>query len=473
MSEWDQIHTYIDSHFNSHVEDIRRFLRQPGISLTGEGVEESTEMLLKYLIKIGATNTKLIEFKDALPFIYGEIQSKQPNTKTLLIYGQWDIVPVDPEQWISPPFAAEIIEGSELGLDPEIGKILVARGAQDQRGPLLAFLKAVESILTVTRDIPVNLIFAIENEEELGSIHLKEFRDLYLPMFQQADAVHYHRMSQDEENRHVIYLGTKGVHHLELTITGGDWGGPIKRDLHSSDDSWVDHPSWRLIWALNSLKDSNGQVLVEGLYDACRSPTPEEKDLVVRLLEDMDEDTVKKRLGIKQFKQGQSLENLLEEYILGPIFNIDGLVSGWTGPGVTTVMPKSATAKLDIRTVPNMRSESILPLLRAHLDKQGFPEVEITGSCHYEAYRTTTKEPIIQAILKATEAMKVQPQVWPTHVTGFPSSVFADRPLNLTFGTSGLGRGGNAHTSDEYVTIEGIKDCEKYSVALLYEFARI
>ncbi len=473
LNDYKKIHNYIDTNFNTHVEDIQRFLRQPGISLTGEGMIESNDMLLKYITDLGAINTALVDFEEGWPFIYGELNSKQPNAKTLLIYGQWDVLAVDPDKWVFPPFAAKIVNGTEIGLDAEIGDVLVARGACDQRGPLLAFLKAVESTLAVTGDIPINLIFAIENEEELGSVHIQDFRDLYLPNLQKADAVHYHRMSQDEQGRHIIYLGTKGCHHVELTVRGGEWGGPIERDLHSSDDAWVDHPAWRLVWALNSLKDSNDKVLVEGLYDNCRPSTPEELELIHILLSELDEEAIKTQLGIKQFKQGKSIQDYLEEYILGPIFNIDGLVSGWTGEGVKTNMPQSATAKLDIRTVPNMSADSVIPLLRAHLDKHGFPEVEISGSAYYDWYRTSTREPIIQAIIRATEVMGVRPQVWPSHVTAFPSSIFAQTPLNLAFGTSGLGRGGRAHSSNEYITVEGIKDCEKYSVALLYEFAKL
>ncbi len=143
LNDYKKIHNYIDTNFNTHIEDIQRFLRQPGISLTGEGMKESNDMLLKYITNLGAINTALVDFEEGWPFIYGELNSKQPNAKTLLIYGQWDVLAVDPDKWLFPPFAAEILNGTEIGLGAEIGDVLVARGACDQRGPLLAFLKAV------------------------------------------------------------------------------------------------------------------------------------------------------------------------------------------------------------------------------------------------------------------------------------------------------------------------------------------
>jgi len=473
LAEMDQIYTYIDENFNDHVKAMQRFLRQPGISITGEGMQKSVEMLLKYLIELGAKNNESVAFKNGWPVIYGELDSKQPNAKTLLVYGMYDVMPVDPDKWVVPPFEAEIIDAQNIGLNSNMGDVLVARGAMNQRGPLLAFLKAVESIQNVTGDLPINLIFVIENEEELGSIHLKEFRDTYISKLQRADAAHYHRMAQNEQGHHVIYLGTRGCFEIELTVKGGDWGGPTERDLHSSDVAWIDHPSWRLVWALNCLTDTDGNVLVEGWFDDCRPSTDEEIELMTILREEFNEEDFKKRQGIKQFKRGQPAKELFEAYVLGPVLNIDGLVSGWIEPGIKTIMPQSATAKLDLRTVPNMKSETIIPLLRVHLDKHGFPEVEIKGATYYDWYRMSVKEPIIQAILRATETMGVRAQIWPSHVASFPGAVFTQPPLNLPFGTSGLGQGGRSHTTNEYITISGIKSCEKYSVALLYEFANM
>jgi len=474
MVDLNQIYAHIDTHFNDHIEEIKRFLRKPGISLTGEGMHESTEMLLDLFRSLGAINVHLVEFEDGWPLVYAELRSRDPQAKTLLNYGMWDVMPVRPELWRVPPFGAEIIPAQDIGLNPDWGPVLVSRGCYNQRGPLLASLNAIKSIKEVTGDIPVNLIFTIENEEELGSPHMAEFRGRYMDNLKRADAFHYHRMIQNPEGEHAIFLGAKGIVTLELSVEGGEWGGPIGKPANSPDDAWVDAPAWRLVWALSSLKAQNGRVQIEGFYDEVQPPTDEDLDLIEKIRLATDVEQLKSKLHIENFKGGAPWETLLRNYYLDPVLNIDGYESGYTDEGVLTNLPHQALAKLDIRLVPNMTVDHVLLCLRRHLDKYGFPEVtlkKMPGG--YDWYRTPVSEDIIQAIISATVKHGVKPQLWPAMPWSFPGSVYAKPPLSLPMGTSGLGRGGWAHSANEYITVEGIRDHEKYTVTLLYEYAKL
>jgi len=472
MVDLNNIYAHIDANFDAHLENIRRHLRKPGISLTGEGMHDSTEMLLDLFRDLGASEVHLVEFEDGWPLIYAELWSKNPHAKTLLNYGMWDVMPVRPERWRVPPFDASIIPAQDIGLNPDWGPVLVSRGCYNQRGPLLASLNAIKSIIEVTGDVPVNFIFTVENEEELGSPHMAEFRDRYLDSLKRADAFHYHRMIQSPEGRHQIFLGAKGIVTLELSVEGGGWGGPVSKPLSSSDDPWVDSPAWRLVWALSTLKAPDNRVQIEGFYDHVRPPTEEELDLIDKIRLATDVEQLKGKLHIERFKGGAPLEAVLKDYYLSPVLNIDGYESGYTGEGVLTNLPHRAVAKMDVRLVPNMSADQIVGDLRKHLDKHGFPEVEITkGPGGYDWYRTAVSEDIIQAIISATVKHGVEPLLWPAMPWSFPGSVYAKPPLSLPMGTSGLGRGGWAHSANEFLTVEGIRDHEKYTATLLYEYA--
>jgi acetylornithine deacetylase/succinyl-diaminopimelate desuccinylase-like protein len=215
-------------------------------------------------------------------------------------------------------------------------------------------------------------------------------------------------------------------------------------------------------------------VQIEGFYDEVQPPTDEDLDLIEKIRLATDVEQLKSKLHIENFKGGAPWETLLRNYYLDPVLNIDGYESGYTDEGVLTNLPHQALAKLDIRLVPNMTVDHVLLCLRRHLDKYGFPEVtlkKMPGG--YDWYRTPVSEDIIQAIISATVKHGVKPQLWPAMPWSFPGSVYAKPPLSLPMGTSGLGRGGWAHSANEYITVEGIRDHEKYTVTLLYEYAKL
>jgi acetylornithine deacetylase/succinyl-diaminopimelate desuccinylase-like protein len=144
-------------------------------------------MLVTLLKDRGAQRAELVEFKEGFPVVYGELDSKRPDVKTLIVYSLYDVMPCDEDGWVVPPFSGEIVDAKEIDLPPDYGKCIVGRGARNQKGPLVAFLNAVKTMLEVEGDIPVNLIFTFDGEEEMGSPHFREFRDRYLGRLKRAD----------------------------------------------------------------------------------------------------------------------------------------------------------------------------------------------------------------------------------------------------------------------------------------------
>ncbi len=477
MNAYEKAYKYIDDHFDEHIKATQELLRKEDISLSEldivPEVVECGEYLVKLIKDLGG-DSHLVEFKDGNPVVYGELTSKNPKAKTIIGYSLYDVMPVEGEDWTTPPFAAEIVDAERIGLPPDFGKCIVARGARNQKGPISGFLNAVESMLAVNGDIPVNIIFAFDGEEELGSPHFPEFRDRYVDKLKKAEAVYYMNPSQDAEKRHHIYLGAKGVIGIELVAEGGDWGGPVERSLFSADDTWVDPPAWRLVGALNTLKDQDGRVLIEGFYDKVRPISGEQKEYIERLKALFDDEKEKKRLGIRRWRRGMQVTDLLEDYIMRPLVNIDGLVSGHTGPKIKTMLPRKAVAKMDIRLVPDMDKEDILGKLRRHLDKQGFSDVKIhLVQGRYNWTKTTSDADIVKATVKAAQIHGVESYIWPTYYASVPTSAFSEPPLQLPVIGAGLGRMGRPHEADEFFTVEGLREYEKYIVTFLNEYAKL
>jgi len=473
MNNFQDIYQYIDDHFDEHVKVIQQHLRQPSVSLTNEGVLDYAEMLADSIRDLGAVDVQLVPFRDGFPVVFGKVISKNPKAKTLILYSLYDVMPYEEEDWKVHPLSADIVDAEFIDLPKEFGKCIVARGARNQKGPNMAFINALRSIKAVRGDIPVNIIFAIEGEEEMGSPHLFEFRDRMLAELKRADAVYYPNPAIDEYGRQQIFLGFKGIMPIELEIKGGSWGGPAERALFSADAAWVDSPVWRLIRALHSLKDEDDKILVEGFYDDVIPLTAEEKEMIRNLKSAFDEEREKRRLGIKRFKGGRSGKDYFEHYVAGPIINIDGLESGYIGPGIKTNFPKSARAKIDIRLVPCQEYEDIYKKLRNHFDKYGFKELKMKCLGGYNWSKTPLSADIIQAQIEASKMFGMKQAIWPIYYASTPLVVFSAPPLSLPVANTGLGRMGRPHQANEYITIDGIRIFEKYCVAMLYVYANM
>jgi acetylornithine deacetylase/succinyl-diaminopimelate desuccinylase-like protein len=243
----------------------------------------------------------------------------------------------------------------------------------------------------------------------------------------------------------------------------------------------VDSPPWRLVQALNSLVTADGNTAaIEGWFENVRPLSPREKELIAEIARNGDEATQKKLLGVSRWIDDLPYPQALERLAQQPTVNIEGLVSGYTGPGGKTVLPGRAVAKLDLRLVPNQTRKEAVEKLRAHLDKKGFNDVELKVSGGYDPTETAENTRIIRAELETYKRAGVKATLNPRLAGSWPGAVFTAPPLSLPAGHFGLGHGSGAHAPDEYYVVEstnpkvaGIVDAMMGYVDMFYQIAAI
>ncbi len=288
--------------------------------------------------------------------VYGELSGTGP--RTLMLYNHYDVQPPEPlDLWQHEPFGAEIADGR-----------IWAHGVADNKGNLVARLCAADAWLAVRGEMPLTLKFVFEGEEETGSPHLGHFADEYHALFA-ADGCIWEAGYKDLHGRLQIYAGCKGITYVEFRAHGAN------TDLHSSNAAVVPNPAWRLIWALSTLKSPDERIAIEGFYDAVRGPSPRDQELLAAW--DYDVEANRENLGIGDFLRGATGEKVKQDLLFQPTCNIAGIRSGYTGEGSKTVLPNYAFCKIDFRLVPDQRNDTVLTLLRQHLDRHGFPDIEV------------------------------------------------------------------------------------------------
>ena len=465
-----EVFARIDERLEADILRLQTFVRQPSISVENHGIRECAELIRGYLESLGCDLAEVVETARH-PVVYGERWVGAP--KTLLIYLMYDTQPVRGENWSVPPLEGRIVQ------HPDFGRCLVARGAKNSKGPLRAFLNAVEAIQEVTGTLPVNLLFVAEGEEELGSPNLPGFVESYADRLSRADAALHPYALQEPDGRVLIWPGTKGLLYVEIEASGERWGrGPRAYDIHASQKAIVDNPVWRLLAALSTLVAADGNsVMVDGFYDNVRPPTAAEEAAVETLAETFQLEPFKQLWQVDTFLEEETTVDLLSRYFFTPTLNLDGIWGGYTGPGSKTVLPHRATAKLDARLVPNQGKDEILTKLRRHLDARGYADLDVRLMGGGEWSQTPPDAPIVQAAVAGLRDLEVEPEVWPRNVGFFPAYLFNRAPLDLPFCAAGLGHGGRAHSPDEYFVLDGndrvagLAGCEKSYAAILFQFA--
>jgi len=375
---------YADSNLNNLISDLQILIRQPSVSAKNEGIEECAKLVTKLLKKSGLKSEILRLKKGVAPIVYGEIKSKKNPTKTLMFYNHYDVQPAEPfDLWDDPPFSG-IRKGNKI----------FGRGATDDKGELITRIKAVEACLKTTGDVPCNIKFIIEGEEETGSAHIEEYLKKYKKKFS-CDGVIWEFGYIDTKNRPIIGLGMKGLLFVELSIKESII------DAHSSLAVLIKNPAWRLIEAINTLRNSNGKILIKDWY---KEVTPfSKKDLELIRKEPFDEYVFKKEFGIKSFVGNKKGMDAKKALVGGTTCNIAGFISGYTGDGAKTVLPGKALVKIDFRLVPKMDPKKQVMRLKKHLKSKGFGDVKIKVFHGETAARTSSSEPFVIQVKAAAD----------------------------------------------------------------------
>jgi len=322
--------------------------------------------------------------KGVAPIVFGKVQSKRNPKKTLMFYNHYDVQPAEPfDLWDDPPFSGT-----------RKGNKIFGRGATDDKGELITRIKAVEAYLKTTGDVPCNVKFVIEGEEETGSAHIKEYLKKYKKKFS-CDGVIWEFGYVDAKNRPIIGLGMKGLLFVELSVKESI------RDAHSSLAVLIKNPAWRLIEAVHTLRNSDGKILIKDWYKEVLSLS--KNDLKIIQKEPFDENVFKKEFGIKSFVGNMKGMDVKKAMVGGATCNIAGFVSGYTGDGAKTVLPGNALVKIDFRLIPKMDPKKQVLRLKNHLKSKGFSDVDIKVYHGEEAARTDSSHPFVSQVKDAAD----------------------------------------------------------------------
>ncbi len=462
-----EVYAHVDANLEEHLGHLQRWMRQPSISAQNVGVRDMAELVRADLERLGFQEAELVE-TDGHPGVWGFYDAGAETT--LMVYMMYDVQPVEPEDWRSPPFAAELVETPQ-------GVALMARGATNQKGPQRAFLNALESILAVHGELPVNLMVTAEGEEELGSPHYPQIVDRYEDRLKTADGVIFPMSGQGPDGGASLTLGVKGIIYWELEARGGAWGGPTVAEIHGSNKAITDSPVLRLLQAIQSLVSDDGNtILVPGYYDDVRPPTEEEQSLIAGYLGEYDEQQRRALLGVERWIDDMTGVDVLHDLIYTPSMNVDGIWAGYTGEGVKTILPHVATAKMDSRLPVGIDSDEALARIRRHLDAQGFEDVEMRVLSSYPASQTSVHSDLVQATISVYKKYGPAPTINPRLAGSAPFYQFTER-LGLPMIPVGLGFGQGAHAPNETYLVKskggvaGLAEIEKAYVDLLYALA--
>jgi acetylornithine deacetylase/succinyl-diaminopimelate desuccinylase-like protein len=453
-----QVLAAIGRHFDRAIDDIRAAIRIPGISKSGERLEEAAAYVADYLRDLGAEVS--MHPGQIAPIVEGELKS--PGARyTLLFYTLYDVQPADPSEWSSPPFEARIV-------DAPGGKRLVGRGAFNSKGPLIGFLAVVRAFRDAGVDLPVNIHFLIEGEEEIGSPSLEPHIRANLERFRRCDGALLPYLGTNTKGETPIRLGFKGLGFIEFSVEGGAWGGPAKHDIHAMHSGWLASPGWELICALTTLQDRNGRLTIDDLPEP---PGPDEDDrtLIAEAAQALAPETFLGELGAQKFKHEGDFAYQLSRFLFDPTLNVDGIWVGTTPPGVepATHMSNRASAILDLRFVPGMEVEPTFALVRKHLDRRGFGHVKMQVRSAYPASKCSAREPIVQALIAACRKHSDKVTVFPIHAGAAPLYLFTD-VIGIPFAFGGLGHGGRPHSPDEYLLVESMHDYFRCMTSFLF-----
>lgn len=348
----EKIEKYINQNKDKFVDELKEFLKIPSISTNPENsndVRKCAGYVKSQLEEIGLENVKLYE-TPGHPIVYGEWLNAGKGKPTILIYGHYDVQPVDPvELWTDPPFSPTIRNGN-----------IYARGSADDKGQVYIHIKSLQAHFINNKSLPVNIKFLIEGEEEIGSENLDAFIENNKELLK-CDYVVVSDTAMFDRDVPSICYGLRGLAYMQVDVTGPN------RDLHSgSFGGAVDNPINALAHIICKLKDDNGKILIEGFYDDVRQLTPKEREEYSKL--PFDEKRYKKDLEIDELF-GEEGYTTLERASGRPTLDCNGIWGGFQGEGAKTVLPSKAGAKISMRLVPDQQPEKIEKLFAEYVKK--------------------------------------------------------------------------------------------------------
>jgi len=484
-----KVFAYIDEHIDDHVVNLQKWIRQPSISNSGEGIPESAEMVKGFFEQLGCQESRVYDVgitewgAPGNPVVYARCDEGAP--RTIAIYWQYDTMPVtQPDAWKAPPFEARIVEQAPFK------KVLIGRGATNSKGPEMSQWNALMAIKAVTGKLPVNIVFVAEGDEERMDVGVRKFVKDHPDYFKNVDALIGESGQQAASGGGSVGGGSEGCVYFELTTSGKSWGrGPVQSDIHGSNKRSVDSPAWRHMKMLTSLVSDDGNTpLVKGFKDGLEPLSESETTQLKNAAAKTDMKVAAENLGVARFIADDPF-TMLKMGRYGVSFNLDGIWGGnmYAG-GAGAILPNKITSKHNIRYVPKMNGLEIVKRVREQLDRNGYKDVElkIIGDVPWSKMSYDTD--IARAMNQMYDQFNIphgEKSDVPTILGGYwPSYLFSNEevgqrvaPVSMPIGMGGAGHGGNAHAANEYYVLEGagkvygMAGAEKAQAAIIYNFA--
>ena len=487
--ELQEVFQYIDDNVDGHVMNLRRWIQQPSISNSGEGIPESAQMVKGFFDQLGCQQSQVYEIpmtewgQPGNPVVYANCN--YGAERTLLIYWMYDTMPItQPEAWVLPPFDGEFTEFGPFK------KVMIGRGATNSKGPQMVQWNAFHSILEVTGTMPVNLIFIAEGDEERMSIGLRQFVRENPELFREADAM-YRFGSQSRSGAAGIGGGSEGCVYIELTTSGASWGrGPVASNIHGAHKRSTDAPALRHVKMLSSLvTDDGNRVLIPGFYDGADPLNDAEEAMFQSAAENLDMSIAAENIGVARFISDDPL-TYLKSARYGISFNMDGVWAGNMYPGgAGAILPNRITSKHNMRYVPSMDGLDMVQKIRDYLDEQGYEDVEMTIIGDVPWSKSSYDNRAAHSLLRTYDIFGIRYRnpiegetilggYWPAYLFSGRDGDFADgTDLSMPIVGGAAGHGGGAHAANEFWVIEGAGEvygmagAEKSIATFVYAYA--
>ncbi|WP_342567508.1 dipeptidase [Psychrobacillus sp. FSL K6-4046] len=439
MSQITNLDNYFAEKREQHLEELKKFLSIPSISSLSvhkADMQKGAEWLADSFKQVGLENIVIDETKGH-PVVYADWLHAE-DKPTVLIYGHYDVQPVDPlNLWESEPFKPEVRDNK-----------LYARGASDDKGQVFMHVKAVEALLELEGSLPVNVKFLIEGEEEVGSPNLEEYIENNKDKLA-ADVIVISDTGMQGPGQPAVCYGLRGLCGVQIDVKGakgdlhsGLYGGGVQNSIHA------------LVSILESFRNAEGTIEVEGFYDNVRPLLEEEREAYAAL--GFSEDELKQEVGVDELF-GEKGYTHLERVWARPTLEINGVFGGFSGEGIKTVLPSEAGAKITCRLVPDQDPDEIVEKLKAHIDqhKPAGVTVTVTEFDKGKPFITPFDHPAIQAAGRSYEKVYAVPTAYTRGGGSIPIVAAFDEILGLPVVLMGFGLSTeNFHAPNEHFHLE-------------------
>jgi acetylornithine deacetylase/succinyl-diaminopimelate desuccinylase-like protein len=446
----ENLQAHVTAHLSEHLATLDRLIRLPSVAAQGRGLEETADLVRSLFSANGASRVEVHRLPGAPPAVVAEFAGR--SDRTLLFYNHYDVQPAEPlNEWTVPPFELTQKDGGLYG-----------RGTSDNKGDLVTRLAALRALRDTSGGLPCRVLFLVEGEEEISSVHFGEYVHALKDRLQ-AQACIWEYGDRDTHERLHVVAGVKGICYVELDLS------TTARDLHSLWGALVNGSGSRMAWLLAGLRDRDGRVRVPGFYGAVRAPRA--AALAAARALPFDEQQLKMTAATQHLMEGRSGSRAVEALLFEPTCTICGVTSGYTGSGMKTVLPQRARAKIDFRLVPDQDPDEIVARLRAHLDGEGFEDCGITKLGGERAFQTDLADPFVPMVVEvAREATGREVVLVPTSA-GTGPMYDVGGPLGVPILSIGTGYWGcNAHAPNEHIRLRDFKETIVMQARVLERF---